>query len=128
MPAAYGHLPLRAISGPDEIMTLALPKPIELYFAADNGNDPDSLDACLAADAIVRDEARPYKGLAAIKRWKTETKRKYNHTTEPLRTEDRGGTTVVQGRVTGSFPGSPIVLRFSFTLSRDRIGALEIGG
>jgi hypothetical protein len=32
----------------------------------------------------VRDEGRTIKGLAAIKQWKAETKKKYQHTVEPL--------------------------------------------
>ena len=109
-------------------MALHLPKPVELYFAADNSNDPAYLDLCLAGDATVRDEGRTHAGLAAIKHWKAETKKKYNHTIEPLETAERDGRIAVKGRVSGNFPGSPVILEFVFQVSDGKITALEIDG
>ena len=109
-------------------MALQLPKPVELYFAVDNSNDPNDLDLCLAADATVRDEGHTHLGLDAIKRWKAETKEKYGHTIEPLQAEERDGRIAVKGRVTGNFPGSPVVLTFVFLLADGRIKELEIHG
>ena len=109
-------------------MSVALPKPIELYFAAENAADVGDLDACFRTDANVLDEGRTHAGLAAIKRWKAETKKKYGHTVQPLRAQDRDGKIVVGGRVSGNFPGSPVTLEFSFTLSDGKISSLEIRG
>jgi hypothetical protein len=108
------------------VITMMLPKPIELYFAADNSGDPGALGACLADDAIVVDEARTHRGLVAIKQWRTETKTKYRHTVEPLETEQHGDITAVKGKVSGNFPGSPAVLEFRFRLSGDKIASLDI--
>jgi hypothetical protein len=105
---------------------MTLPKPIELHFAADNGNDPDAHDACLTGDATVLDEARTHRGLVAIKQWKIDAKRKYGHTIEPLAAERRGDITAVKGRVSGNFPGSPVLLEFRFRLLGDKIASLEI--
>jgi hypothetical protein len=110
------------------VITMILPRPIELYFAADNGNDLAALAACLADDATVLDEARTHRGLAAIKRWKTETKRKYSYTIEPLAAEQHGEITAVKGKVSGNFPGSPVLIEFCFRLSGDKIASLEIRG
>ena len=109
-------------------MALQLPKPVELYFAADDSNDPNDLDPCFAADATVRDEGRTHVGLDAIKRWKAETKKKYGHTIEPLQAEEHDGRIAVKGRVTGNFPGSPAILTFVFLVAHDRIKELEIHG
>ena len=108
-------------------MSPHLPKPIELYFEAENANRPDDLAACVAIDATVFDERRTYQGLAAIKAWKAETKAKYNHTVEPLELEERGGRLVVKSRLAGTFPGSPIVIEFAFELEGDKIKSLTIG-
>lgn len=105
---------------------MTLPKPIELYFAADNSNDPDALDACLTGDATVMDEAQTHRGLAAIKQWKIETKMKYGHTIEPFAVEQHGDITAVKGKVSGNFPGSPVLLEFRFRLSGDKIASLDI--
>ena len=109
-------------------MAVTLPKPIELYFAAENSGDQSGLDACLALGVTVRDEGRTHTGLAEIKRWKAETRKKYDHTIEPLSATERDGKIVVSGRVTGNFPGSPVVLEFSFALANGKVASLEIHG
>ena len=103
-----------------------LPKPIAVYLAADGG-DSEALSQCFAEDAIVRDEGQTYRGLAAIKQWKAEAKKKYQYTIEPLASARKGDKTIVTNRLTGNFPGSPIEVRFVFRLEGDKIASLEIG-
>ena len=66
------------------------------------------------------------EGMAAIKQWKVETKRKYRHTIEPLACSQKDDKTIVTNRLTGNFPGSPIELEFVFTLEENKIADLEI--
>jgi len=108
-------------------MAIDLPDPVAVYIAAENRGDPRLLEQCFAADAVVRDEGQTIEGLAAIKRWKAETKKKYRHTVEPLALVRKGDKTVVTNRLTGNFPGSPIELQFVFKLDGDKIASLEIG-
>jgi hypothetical protein len=103
-----------------------LPKPIALYIAAENSGDANLFDQCFAENAVVRDEGEIHEGLVAIKRWKAETKRKYQHTVFPLTLVEKEGNIVVTNRLTGNFPGSPIELDFVFTLEGDKIVSLEI--
>jgi hypothetical protein len=107
-------------------MGIRLPKPIDIYFASENLHDPTALDTCFAADATVRDERQTIEGLAAIKAWRIETGRKYNHSVEPLAISERDGKVIVTGKVSGNFPGSPINLEHVFELRNDRIISLEI--
>jgi len=102
-----------------------LPEPIAAFLAADGG-DSEALSQCFAEDAIVRDEGRTYRGLAAIKQWKAEAKKKYQYMIEPLASARIGDKTIVTNRLTGNFPGSPIDLRFIFVLDGDKIASLEI--
>jgi hypothetical protein len=103
-----------------------LPAAIDLYIKAENAGDVESLSECFAPNAIVHDEAHTYEGLAAIKEWKAETKKKYNHTVAPLEIAQRDGKTVLKARLTGNFPGSPVTLEFSFVLEDGKIASLEI--
>lgn len=103
-----------------------LPEPIALYVSAENSGDTTLFDQCFAANAIVRDESETHKGLTAIKNWKAETKRKYQHTVDPLRIADHDGKFIVTNQLTGNFPGSPIELDFVFTIAGDKIVSLEI--
>ena len=107
-------------------MVVELPEPIAAHIAAENGQDTEPLAHCFVDHAVVRDERRTIEGLSAIKKWKVETKKKYNHTIEPLEVEERDGKTVVTNKVSGNFPGSPVTLVFSFELEGDKIASLEI--
>jgi len=107
-------------------MTTNLPTPIALYITAENSGDTEVFSQCFAENAVVRDEAQTIQGLGAIKQWKTETRKKYQHTIEPLSSVQKDGKTIVTNRLTGNFPGSPIELEFVFTLDSDKIASLEI--
>jgi len=103
-----------------------LPKPIGLYIAAENTGDTSLCDQCFTDDAVVRDENEMHAGLDAIKIWKAETKKKYQHTVDSLKIEKKEGKILVTNKLTGNFPGSPIELDFIFTLQGDKIVSLEI--
>ena len=107
-------------------MIANLPTPIAIYIDAENRGDVEALAQCFAEDAVVRDEGRTIEGLLAIKEWKAETKKKYQHTIEPLASARKDSKTIVTNRLTGNFPGSPIELEFVFTLDGDKIVSLEI--
>ena len=107
-------------------MSIDLPAAIGLYLKAENSGDLEVLTACFAPNAVVRDEKRTHRGLAAIRKWKAETKVKYRHTVEPLGVTESSGNTVVKVKLAGTFPGSPITLDFEFTLEDGKIASLEI--
>ena len=94
-------------------MSVDLPEPIAAYIAAENGHDTEAVAQCFADNAVVRDEGRTIKGLAAIKEWKAETKKKYQHTVEPLESAQKDGKTVVMSRVAGNFPAARSTLSSS---------------
>lgn len=107
-------------------MDVNLPVPIAIYFAAENQGHSEIMAQCFAENAVVRDEGQTIEGLAAVMRWTTETKKKYQHTIEPLAVVQRDEKIIVSSRLTGNFPGSPIELEFVFTLGGDKIASLEI--
>lgn len=103
-----------------------LPDAIAGYIAGANARDAHVVAACFAQDAVVKDEGRELHGIAAITAWKEEVTRKYQPLTQPLGAETTGDTTVLAARVSGSFPGSPVELRYAFTLRGGKIARLEI--
>ena len=106
-------------------MPLNLPKPIAAYFASDK-QDTEAVAQCFTEAAVVKDEGRTYRGRTAIRQWKEDASTKYQYTSEPLACEKCEGTVVVTSRLTGTFPGSPVNLRFFFVLEGDQIASLEI--
>jgi len=103
-------------------MSIRLPRAIDLYVKAENSGDVEALSECFAPDATVRDEGHTYKGLAAIKAWKAQTKKKYNHSVTPLEIDG----TALKAKLAGDFPGSPVTLEFRFALEGGKIVTLEI--
>jgi hypothetical protein len=108
-------------------MSLSLPEPMAAYFHAQNAHDVDGMLAAFAPQARVRDEGQDLTGATAIRAWIDDTMRKYRPSLTPLDVEQVDGRSIVKVRVSGTFPGSPIELRFRFKLEDGRIAALEIG-
>ena len=107
-------------------MSLQLPPAIDRYVKIENAGDTDALSTCFATDATVRDEGHTYVGLDAIKKWKADTKKRYNHSIQPLAIRHRDGKTILTARLTGNFPGSSVTLDFSFVIKAEKIVALQI--
>ena len=111
---------------PKEVhVSIKLPKPIAAYFAADL-NDGDAVACCFTADAVVTDEGQSHRGTAAIKEWKDKASLKFTYTTEPFASKIESGLTVVTSHVVGTFPGSPVDLRYAFGLEGDKIASLRV--
>jgi uncharacterized protein (TIGR02246 family) len=107
-------------------MPVRLPAPIAAYIAGSNAHDADGCAACFTDDAVVLDEGRERQGVAAIREWMQEVSAKYRPTVEVVGVAQADDKTIVTGRVTGDFPGSPVELRYAFTLAGDKIARLEI--
>jgi hypothetical protein len=103
-----------------------LRRPIATYIAAANAQDIDAVTACFSQTALVHDEKQHRQGIDAIRKWAEEVSEKYHPIVEALDVAEIGGQTIVTGRVSGNFPGSPIELRYAFTLNDGRIERLEI--
>lgn len=106
-------------------MSIHLPEAIAAYFAAGSA-DTEVVALWFTELAVVKDEGQTYCGLSAICRWKADSSRKYTYASKPLACEGKGGKTVVTSRVTSGFPGSPVDLRYSFSLEGYKIASLEI--
>jgi len=107
-------------------MSAELPRTIQNYVDASNAHDVQSILACFADDATVRDENATHRGKIDIERWATETIEKYKFQFKPLTTKERDDETVVSVEISGTFPGSPISLDYRFTLTSDKIASLII--
>ena len=106
-------------------MTIPLPEPVAAYFTADKA-DGEAVSRCFTTNAVVKDEGHTHNGRAAIQKWKEDVSAKFTYTCEPLACEQQNGKSVVTCRLAGSFPGSPVVLRFFFQLEGGKIASLEV--
>jgi ketosteroid isomerase-like protein len=109
-------------------MSTTLSPPIAAYIQAANAHDTSALLGTFTTDAVVTDEGREYRGHKAIQAWSDKTMQAYQATfdvTEIIQARDE---TVVTAQVAGTFDGSPLPLRFHFTIRGDKIAALSIRG
>ena len=109
----------------NQTSSLELPAPIARYFANET-SDSQAVARCFTKDAVVVDERRKHRGHASIAAWNADVTAKYAFTTELLAANTDGAPTTVRAKVTDNFPGSPIELRFRFTLEGHLIARLEI--
>jgi len=100
--------------------------PVANYIVAANAQNVEAVVASFSESATVRDEGRNRQSVAAIRRWAVEVSKKYRPTVEALDVAQSDGRTILTGRVSGNFPGSPIELRYIFTLNGEKIECLEI--
>jgi ketosteroid isomerase-like protein len=108
------------------MMTVKLPDVITAYFAADRVRSADAVADCFTDDAVVKDEGHTYTGRDAIRQWKADSSTKYTYSVEPFSISTEGDRTIVVSHLTGDFPGSPVDLRYQFTLNDGKIAGLEI--
>jgi len=111
----------------NDAMKPELPVPIGGFFQAHNSGRTENFLDLFAEDAVVADENHEYRG-GAIRAWLEDAIAKFR----PLHGEIRGlevvdGRTVAIAEVSGSFPGSPVELRYRFALRDGKIAALNIG-
>ena len=107
-------------------MAITLPQVIQAYFAADKGSNLDAVAACFTDTATVIDEGKRHAGRAAIRQWISEASTAFSYTVEPFAMATEAEQIIVTSHLVGNFPGSPVDLRYRFTLEGDRIAALEI--
>jgi hypothetical protein len=107
-------------------MNEALPSAVENYFSGKNSRDFALAASGFSSSAVVKDEGRDHQGPDAIRTWIEATTAKYDDRAEVRAISSNGAHAEVTAAVSGKFPGSPIVLRFKFTLDDGQISRLEI--
>ena len=105
---------------------LNLPKPLETYFEAANAQDRKAFISCFSDDAFVRDEGEGYKGHEQIAKWNANAIQKYNCSYEVPASQATPDGAHVTARVSGTFPGSPIELTYSFIIEENLIKEMGI--
>ncbi|MFC4651652.1 nuclear transport factor 2 family protein [Lactococcus nasutitermitis] len=87
---------------------MKLPKHIEQLLAAQANFDSKAYAANFAETAVVTDEGETYRGPAEIETWNRMTNANYHTVYKPVNFDEEKNVLTVE--VSGTFPGSPIVL------------------
>ncbi|MFC4943937.1 nuclear transport factor 2 family protein [Pseudonocardia sp. GCM10023141] len=103
-----------------------LPVPVTTYLTTPKSEVGPLLDTLFAPDAVVHDEGRNHVGIDAIRAWTDAVVAAFTFTRTVTGSAVVGDATVVDTRLEGDFPGSPVDLHHHFTVSGGRISALTI--
>ena len=104
-----------------------VPDVVRRYFVLDADREIESIVALFTDDATVVDEGETRHGTAAIRAWQTGPASRYTYTTDVLATDAlTADRFVVTGRLTGNFPAGTTELKWTFTVTGDRISHLVI--
>lgn len=105
-----------------------LPNPVASLVEAQNNFDHNAYANCFNEEATVYDEGETHTGRSEIKEWIRKANEKYKSRMVPIDFTADGSVAVLRAEVSGTFPGSPIVLSYYFDLPGDSIQALTIKG
>lgn len=106
-------------------MALELPKPIADYIEAQARLDLNGMMNPFLPGAIFTDNGKQHVGHAEIRKMLQEMVIDLRATFEPDTVREEDGDVVLEGPISGDFPGSQIRFTLRFTLEGDAIKVLE---
>ncbi|KFC21671.1 hypothetical protein [Chryseobacterium sp. FH1] len=101
-----------------------LPKVIKEFITAKNSFDSVAFTECFSETAVVFDEGKTHTGKKAIEQWIDNSNRQHQDTLEPVDYDEKED--ILWAKVTGTFPQSPIVLKFHFSIADKAIQSLKV--
>jgi hypothetical protein len=105
-----------------------LPKVITDLITAQNNFDSIAYANCFAETGVMFDEGKNHKGRVEIGQMIDESNKKYRSVMKPLEYTENGTSGVLSAECSGTFPGSPIVLKFHFEIVDEQIEYLKVTG
>ncbi|GGF38218.1 Cif family virulence factor [Echinicola rosea] len=105
-----------------------LPNIISALIAAQKNFDSYAYANCFSEDAVVFDEEKTFKGRGEIEKWIAAANKKYHTVVVPLKYEEMTDKVLLTTENSGTFPGSPLILKYHFTIKENLIQSLRITG
>jgi hypothetical protein len=107
---------------------MKLPAIIAELVNAQNSQDSAAYADCFTSDAKVFDEGHDHHGKEEIKVWIESANAKYQTLMDPIDYSESDGKAVLTAKISGTFPGSPIVLKYNMEIAQGLIRSLKITG
>ncbi|GEJ45845.1 MULTISPECIES: nuclear transport factor 2 family protein [unclassified Chryseobacterium] len=101
-----------------------LPNIISELVKAQNEFNSAAYANCFAENAEVFDEGQTHHGKPEIEKWIDKANKEYRATMKPI--DYNENENILSAEVAGTFPGSPIVLKYHFQLSEGYIQSLKV--
>ena len=103
-----------------------LPKALADLIAAQDKYDSKAFADAFSDDAIVQDEGKTHRGKTEIRQWNELTNAKYKTKYEPLEVTTDGDKVTLTARISGTFDGSPAIIKYHFEIKNGKIRSLQI--
>jgi len=101
-----------------------LPSIISELVKAQNNFNRHSYADCFTETAVVFDEGKTHNGKTEIENWIDTANKEYKAVMKPLDYNEKEN--ILSAEISGTFPGSPIVLKYHFELGDGLIESLKI--
>jgi hypothetical protein len=105
---------------------MELPQLVARFVETQNSQNSKAYTECFTESAIVHDEGKTHTGKEEIRRWIEEANEKYQSVMMPLKYEETDSNGTLTAEVSGTFPRSPIVLKFHLGLKDGLINSLKV--
>ena len=105
---------------------MELPQLVAQFVETQNTYDSKAYAKCFTDTAIVHDEGKTHTGKEEILAWIEDANERYKSVMKPLQYDESGSNGVLTAEVSGTFPGSPIVLKFNLGLKDGLIDSLNV--
>jgi hypothetical protein len=105
-----------------------LPKVIQNLVQAQNEFDSAAYANCFSETAVVFDEGNKHTGRNEIAQWIAEANEAYKTVMKSINFEEREAESLLTAEISGTFPGSPIILQYHLQITDGLITSLRIAG
>ncbi|MDQ1163394.1 hypothetical protein QE422_003762 [Chryseobacterium sp. SORGH_AS 447] len=105
-----------------------LPQVITDLVKAQDDFDSVAYANCFSETAVVFDEGKTHHGKKEIEHWISDANTRYQSVMKPLSYEENGTESILKAEVSGTFPGSPIVLSYHLQINNGAIQSLKVTG
>jgi len=105
---------------------MKLPNVIQQLIKAQNSFDSVAYANLFSETSVVHDEGKTHNGRKEVEQWIAEANEKYKSILEPVAYTQKGNKGVLTANVSGTFQGSPIVLKFNVEINDGMIQSLKV--
>ena len=103
-----------------------LPNIISELVKAQTQFDSHAYANCFTETAVVFDEGKTHNGKTEIRNWIATANSEYKTVMKPLDYNEKEN--ILSAEISGTFPGSPLVLKYHFEFCDGLIQSLKITG
>lgn len=105
-----------------------LPKVIIDLIEAQNNFNSVAYANCFSETGVMFDEGKNHTGRVEIEHMIDESNKKYRSVMKPVEYTENGTSSILSAECSGTFPGSPIILKFHFDIADGQIRYLKVTG